>query len=58
MLIKIISPQQPAEISSQDITETFNALVDDRSSVDAYKLNLIAPPKLILESSQLTKLEQ
>ena len=41
-----ISPQQPVEKGSQVETETLNVLVNDRSSVGAYTLDLIAPLKL------------
>ena len=53
-----ISPQQPVEKGSQEEIETLNVLVNDGSSVGAYKLDLIAPPKLTSEITQLPILEQ
>ena len=44
-----ISTQRTVEISSHDITETLNVLVNDGSSIGSHTLDLIAPPKLILE---------
>ena len=38
--------QQPVGKSSQELTETLNVLVNDGSSVGAYTLDLIVPPKL------------
>ena len=52
-----ISPQQPVEKGSQEETETLNVLVNDGSSVGAYTLDLIAPPKLTSEITQLPTLE-
>ena len=52
-----ISPQKPVEIDSQYGTETLNVLVNDGSSVGAYTIDLIAPPKLNLEITQLHTLE-
>ena len=49
--------QQPEETSSQEETETSNVLVNDKSSVGAYTLDLIVPPKLTSEITQLTTLE-
>ena len=45
------------ESNSQEETETFNVLVNDRSSVGAYTLDLIVPPKLTSEITQLQTLE-
>ena len=53
-----ISHQQPMEKGSQEGTETLNVLVNDGSSVSAYTLDLIAPPKLTSEITQLPTLEQ
>uniref|UniRef100_A0AAV1U9P0 Uncharacterized protein n=1 Tax=Peronospora matthiolae TaxID=2874970 RepID=A0AAV1U9P0_9STRA len=39
------------------MTETLNVLVNDGSSVGAYTLDLIAPPKLTSEITQLPTLE-
>ncbi|CAI5745401.1 unnamed protein product [Peronospora destructor] len=50
-------PQQPVEASSQEETETLNVLVNDGSSVGAYTLDLIVPPKLTSEITQLPTLE-
>ena len=50
-------PQQPVETSSQEETETLNVLVNDGSSVGAYTLDLIVPPKLTSEITQLPTLE-
>ena len=55
--IEGISPQQPAEKVSQKETETLNVLVNDGSSVGAYTLDLIAPPKLTSEITRLPTLE-
>uniref|UniRef100_M4BWN0 RxLR effector candidate protein n=1 Tax=Hyaloperonospora arabidopsidis (strain Emoy2) TaxID=559515 RepID=M4BWN0_HYAAE len=52
-----ISPQQPVEKGSQEETETLNVLVNEGSSVGAYTLDLIAPPKLNSEITQLPTLE-
>ena len=49
--------QQPVETSSQEETETLNVLVNDGSSVGAYTLDLIVPPKLTSEITQLPTLE-
>ena len=53
-----ISHQQPMEKGSQEGTETLNVLINDGSSVSAYTLDLIAPPKLTSEITQLPTLEQ
>ena len=49
--------QNPMEKGSQEETETLNVLVNDGSSVGAYTLDLIAPPKLTSEITQLPTLE-
>ena len=41
------------EKGSHEETETFNVLINDGSSVSAYTLDLIAPPKLTSEITQL-----
>ena len=43
-----ISPQYPVEMGSQEVPETLNVLVNDGSSVGAYTLDMIAPPKSTL----------
>ena len=48
--------QQPEEKSSQEETETLNVLVNDRSSLAACTLDLIAPPKLTSQITQLPTL--
>ena len=53
-----ISLYPTVEISSQEITETLNFLVNDVSSIGTYQLDLIAPPKLTSETTQLPPLEQ
>ena len=45
------------EKGSQEENEALNVLVNDGSSVGAYTLDLIAPPKLTSEINQLTTLE-
>ena len=52
-----ISPQQPVEKGSQEETETLNVLVNDGSSVGAYTLDLVVPPRLTSEITQLLMLE-
>ena len=46
------------EISSYEITETLNVLVNDGSSIGTHMLDLIPPPKLTPEITQLTPLNQ
>ena len=45
-------------ISSQETTETLNDLVNDRSIIGTCQLDLIAPPKLTSEITQLPSLNQ
>uniref|UniRef100_A0AAV1VFX5 Reverse transcriptase domain-containing protein n=1 Tax=Peronospora matthiolae TaxID=2874970 RepID=A0AAV1VFX5_9STRA len=52
-----ISPSRPEGISPQEMTETLNVIVNNGSSVGAYTLDLIAPPKLTSEITQLPTLE-
>uniref|UniRef100_A0AAV1UF83 Reverse transcriptase n=2 Tax=Peronospora matthiolae TaxID=2874970 RepID=A0AAV1UF83_9STRA len=52
-----ISPSKPEGMSPQGITETLNVLVNDGSTVGAYTLDLIAPPKLTSDITQLPTLE-
>ena len=52
-----ISPHVLEKKGSQEETETLNVLVNDGSSVGAYTIDLIAPPKLTSEITQLTTLE-
>ena len=40
------APLDPVDVTSQEVTETLNLLVNDRSSVVAYTIDLIVPPKL------------
>uniref|UniRef100_A0AAV1U074 Peptidase A2 domain-containing protein n=1 Tax=Peronospora matthiolae TaxID=2874970 RepID=A0AAV1U074_9STRA len=49
--------QPPANVFSQKITETVNVLVNDGSSVGAYALNLVTPPKSASEVIKLPTLE-
>ena len=46
------------EISFQETTETLNVLVNDRSRIGTYTLDLIALPKTTSEITQLPTLEQ
>ena len=50
------APHHPVYVTSQEVIEILNVLVNDGSSVGAYTLNLIAPPKLTSEILQLTTL--
>ena len=52
-----ISPQQPVKKGSQEETKRLNVLGNEGSSVGAYTLDLIAPPKLTSEITQLPTLE-
>ena len=47
----------PVEMIFQEVIETLNVLVIDGSSVGAYTLDLVAPPKLTSEITQLPTLE-
>uniref|UniRef100_A0AAV1U0L0 Uncharacterized protein n=1 Tax=Peronospora matthiolae TaxID=2874970 RepID=A0AAV1U0L0_9STRA len=49
--------QPPANVFSQRITETVNVLVNDGSSVGAYALDLVTPPKSASEVIKLPTLE-
>uniref|UniRef100_A0AAV1UV75 Uncharacterized protein n=1 Tax=Peronospora matthiolae TaxID=2874970 RepID=A0AAV1UV75_9STRA len=40
-----VDPQPPADVFSQEITETVNVLVNDGSSIGAQTLDLVSPPK-------------
>uniref|UniRef100_A0AAV1U172 Uncharacterized protein n=1 Tax=Peronospora matthiolae TaxID=2874970 RepID=A0AAV1U172_9STRA len=40
-----VDPQPPADVFIQEVTESFNVLVNDGSSVGAYTLDLVTPPK-------------
>ena len=44
--VKGISPQQPVKVSSHEVTETLNVLVNDGSRIGIHMLDLIAPPNL------------
>ena len=46
------------EVSSHEMTETLNVLVNDGSSIGIHILDLIAPPKLTLEITRLPPLNQ
>ena len=46
------------EISSHEITETSNVLVNEVSSIGSHTLDRIAPPKLTSEITQLPPLNQ
>ena len=46
------------EISFHKITETLNVLVNNGSSIGSHTLDLIAPPKLTSEITQLPPLNQ
>uniref|UniRef100_A0AAV1V278 Uncharacterized protein n=1 Tax=Peronospora matthiolae TaxID=2874970 RepID=A0AAV1V278_9STRA len=48
---------KPADVFSQEITESVNVLVDDGSSVGAYTLDLVTPPKSASEIVKLPTLE-
>uniref|UniRef100_A0AAV1TRD0 Uncharacterized protein n=1 Tax=Peronospora matthiolae TaxID=2874970 RepID=A0AAV1TRD0_9STRA len=52
-----VDPQLPADVFYQEITDTVNVLVDDGSSVGAYTLDLVTPPKSALEVVKLPTLE-
>ena len=53
--VERLSPQQTVEVSSHEMTETLNVLVNDRSSIWLPMLDLIAPPKLTSEITQLPR---
>ena len=55
--VEVISPHVLEEKGYQEETETFNVLVNDGSSLGAYTLDLIAPPKLTSEITQFPSLE-
>ena len=55
--ITIVSLLEPGGTFPLQIIETFNAIINDGSNVVAGKLDLIAPPKLTLEITQLSTLE-
>uniref|UniRef100_A0AAV1T2G8 CCHC-type domain-containing protein n=1 Tax=Peronospora matthiolae TaxID=2874970 RepID=A0AAV1T2G8_9STRA len=48
-----VDPQPPADVFSQEITETVNVLVNDGSSVGAYTLDLVTPPEVSFGGSQV-----
>uniref|UniRef100_A0AAV1T4L8 Uncharacterized protein n=1 Tax=Peronospora matthiolae TaxID=2874970 RepID=A0AAV1T4L8_9STRA len=52
-----VDPQPPADVFSQEITESVNVLVNDGSSVGAYTLDLVTPPKSSSEVVKLPTLE-
>ena len=51
------APQNYVDVASQEVIETLNVLVGDGSSVGAYTLDLIVPPKLTSEILQLPTLD-
>ena len=51
-----MSPEHPVDMTSQEVYETLNVLINDGSSVGAYTLDLIAPSKLTSEITQLLTL--
>ena len=51
-------PDSTTGTSSQEITETLNALVNDGSYIGTHQLYLIAPPKTTSEIIQLHTIEQ
>ena len=46
------------EVSSHEMREMLNVLVDDGASVDSHMLDMIAPSKLTSEITQLPTLNQ
>uniref|UniRef100_A0AAV1UGU8 Reverse transcriptase domain-containing protein n=1 Tax=Peronospora matthiolae TaxID=2874970 RepID=A0AAV1UGU8_9STRA len=52
-----VDPQPPGDAFSQESTETLNVLVNDGSSVGAYTLDLVTPPKSASEVVKLPTLE-
>ena len=46
------------EVSSDEMTETLNLLVNDGSSIGSHVLDLIVPPKLTSGTTQLPPLNQ
>ena len=46
------------EVSSHEMTDTLNVMVNDGSSIGSHMLDLIAPPKLTSEITQLPPLNQ
>uniref|UniRef100_A0AAV1VLA3 Uncharacterized protein n=1 Tax=Peronospora matthiolae TaxID=2874970 RepID=A0AAV1VLA3_9STRA len=52
-----VNPQPPADVISQEITETVNVLVNDVSSVGSFTLGLVTPPKSASEVVKLPMLE-
>ena len=51
------APQHPVDVTSQGETKTLNVLVNGGSSVGAYTIDLVAPPKLTSEITQFSTLE-
>ena len=49
--------QNSVDVDSQEVIETLNVLVNDVSSVGAYTLDLIMPPKSTSEILQMPTLE-
>ena len=50
--------QKTVKISFHEITKTLNVLVNDGSSIGSYTIDLIVPPKLTSEITQLSPLNQ
>uniref|UniRef100_A0AAV1T1A2 C2H2-type domain-containing protein n=1 Tax=Peronospora matthiolae TaxID=2874970 RepID=A0AAV1T1A2_9STRA len=55
--IEDVDPQPPANVFSQEITESVNVLVNDGSSVGANKIDRVTPPKSASEVVKLPTLE-
>uniref|UniRef100_A0AAV1U7M7 Uncharacterized protein n=1 Tax=Peronospora matthiolae TaxID=2874970 RepID=A0AAV1U7M7_9STRA len=55
--VESVDPQPPADVFSQEITETVNVLVNDGSSVGDYTLDLVTPSKSASEVVKLATLE-
>uniref|UniRef100_A0AAV1U7V3 Uncharacterized protein n=1 Tax=Peronospora matthiolae TaxID=2874970 RepID=A0AAV1U7V3_9STRA len=56
-MLMVWIPRPPADVFSQEIIETVNVLVNDGSSVGAYTLDLVTPPKSSSEVVKLPTLE-
>uniref|UniRef100_A0AAV1TUL6 Uncharacterized protein n=1 Tax=Peronospora matthiolae TaxID=2874970 RepID=A0AAV1TUL6_9STRA len=52
-----VDARPPAHVFYQEITETVNFLVNDGSSVGAYTLDMVTPPKSASEAVKLPTLE-
>uniref|UniRef100_A0AAV1UW30 Uncharacterized protein n=1 Tax=Peronospora matthiolae TaxID=2874970 RepID=A0AAV1UW30_9STRA len=56
-MLRGVDPQPPADVFTQAITESINVLVNDGSSVGAYTLDLVTPPKSASEVVKLPTIE-